>query len=642
MALLVDRLEICPWESDEEDSYSMAQINELRFSVESLLKAGERMSVVEITEEILQRMNGGKPPKAWAVDVIKDIFNEFGLEFQNAMYDEVTTPRWSVVEGSIVEQVILEEAAEEPLPEIPQEFQQLSKHESMAEGEQPEEEHVVEKLRIPELPHLISEDDSSDLEPQKWVTPPHSPKPSVEEACCIPFNPKRFSRSLPTPPTSPRHSFSKPRPSNERALSEKPPSPVATPLSSRSTTSSIIHRLRQRFLRKAKSPTISEIEQVQPAPSYVPLSPSPPPPPSLRPASVITKASHEDIQAVIHGPTLKLNRFSGISVPLTPEECEEIARRRAQHSSGEEDFDLVVRLGTLRTASGMSTTSSIMGEYIPHAPESTDIPSVPMIDAQYLSAPSKTTSVQSSGGIHRSGSRKIRRRPGRRLRIRRSLSQQTNDNNAPATPEPGPRHVLSEHNLRLLNESLGTLPPPIPTIPLPPTPSIQRHPSKNSQAYLPSEGSTNYTSRFLPVPAPPVGTAARRRSFQRMSSGRRLPSMDHFPPVRTTALGMRGGRIGLVQMGSAVKANKILGDVVLLVPEKEAVKKRRVRNKDLSPTRRASRTSLMEIPLPQANVVRGGSARKVEKLRGEKVPVESLSGTNRYIRPKSNGAVWII
>ena len=104
--------------------------------------------------------------------------------------------------------------------------------------------------------------------------------------------------------------------------------------------------------------------------------------------------------------------------------------------------------------------------------------------------------------------------------------------------------------------------------------------------------------------ASPLTTGARRR----MSQGRRYPSMDYFPLAQTTALGLMGGRIGVVQMGSAYKANKILGDVVLLVPENQVPKRRR-------------RSLHRHVSSPAPASTRGSIA-KVERLRGEKLPVE--------------------
>jgi len=74
-------------------------------------------------------------------------------------------------------------------------------------------------------------------------------------------------------------------------------------------------------------------------------------------------------------------------------------------------------------------------------------------------------------------------------------------------------------------------------------------------------------------------------------------------------LGLRGGKIGSVQRGSALKANKILGDTVFIVPEKEQLrKKRRTRNE-----------SMIFAPTPK------GSMTKVEQLSGEKIPRERLA-----------------
>jgi hypothetical protein len=85
--------------------------------------------------------------------------------------------------------------------------------------------------------------------------------------------------------------------------------------------------------------------------------------------------------------------------------------------------------------------------------------------------------------------------------------------------------------------------------------------------------------------------------------------MDYFPLAQTTPLGLMGGRIGVVQMGSAYKANKILGDVVLLVPENQHAKRRRNLHRNVS------------LPPLQSR----GSISKLERLRGEKFPVEPLA-----------------
>ena len=75
-----------------------------------------------------------------------------------------------------------------------------------------------------------------------------------------------------------------------------------------------------------------------------------------------------------------------------------------------------------------------------------------------------------------------------------------------------------------------------------------------------------------------------------------------------------------MQMGSASKANKILGDVVLIVPDGAG----RGRKK-----------------MGRAPSVRSAmSLRKVERLRGEKVTAEMVAGD--ALRPKSKGAVWVV
>jgi len=75
-----------------------------------------------------------------------------------------------------------------------------------------------------------------------------------------------------------------------------------------------------------------------------------------------------------------------------------------------------------------------------------------------------------------------------------------------------------------------------------------------------------------------------------------------------------------VQMGSASKANKILGDVVLIVPDGAG---RRRKKMGRAPSVRSAM-----------------SLRKVERLRGEKVTAEMVAGD--ALRPKSKGAVWVV
>src|SRR5271163_2765169 len=98
------------WE--EPDS---PRVREFRLSVQSLLRGSverENRDIMEIAGEALgalpERMS-----KAWAVDVLREIFGNFGLEFQRAQYDEVATPRWSMVEPSIIEEDEREDEEEE-------------------------------------------------------------------------------------------------------------------------------------------------------------------------------------------------------------------------------------------------------------------------------------------------------------------------------------------------------------------------------------------------------------------------------------------------------------------------------------------------------------------------------------------------
>jgi len=105
--------------------------------------------------------------------------------------------------------------------------------------------------------------------------------------------------------------------------------------------------------------------------------------------------------------------------------------------------------------------------------------------------------------------------------------------------------------------------------------------------------------------------------------------MDYFPLAQTTALGMKGGRIGLVQMGSPRKANKILGDIVLIVPEMEysspGGKRRRRSRRDIGPG--MGRRGSIEVTVSPR-----GSRAKVEKLRGEKLPVGTFGEDSEFPR----------
>src|SRR5215471_8736047 len=83
---------VWPWESD------IPSIHEFRLSVQSLLRGSDR-EMLEVASEVLSGIQGTMS-KAWAIEVMKEIFGRFGLEFRHAMYDEVATPRWSMIDLS--------------------------------------------------------------------------------------------------------------------------------------------------------------------------------------------------------------------------------------------------------------------------------------------------------------------------------------------------------------------------------------------------------------------------------------------------------------------------------------------------------------------------------------------------------------
>ena len=85
-----DEVIIWPW--DEETP----SIHEFRLSVQSLLRGSDR-DMLEAASEVLTGIQGSMS-KAWAIEVMKEIFGRFGLEFKPTMYDEVATPRWSMID----------------------------------------------------------------------------------------------------------------------------------------------------------------------------------------------------------------------------------------------------------------------------------------------------------------------------------------------------------------------------------------------------------------------------------------------------------------------------------------------------------------------------------------------------------------
>ena len=122
--------EILPPESDSDDALvwpwdeETPSINQFRLSVQSLLRGSDR-DMLEAASEVLTGIQGTMS-QTWAIEVMKEIFGRFGLEFKHTMYDEVATPRRSMIE-------IPEE--EQPL----EEFEDQSEDHSEGQPDQPED-----------------------------------------------------------------------------------------------------------------------------------------------------------------------------------------------------------------------------------------------------------------------------------------------------------------------------------------------------------------------------------------------------------------------------------------------------------------------------------------------------------------------
>lgn len=617
------------WE--EPDS---PRVREFRLSVQSLLRDSERdnhRDIMEIAGEALEGLPE-RMSKAWAVEVMREIFNSFGLDFKRAQYDEVATPRISMIEHSIIEEYEQESEAEDEDEEADEEMESETEEVAPLAGTHKEvrseaSDHAVK----PEVDNSTEVDDSAD-----WESVPHTPPDSGDEACCIPSL-KRLSRQTQpptlTPPISPPSTFTKP--AIATTDSEKEPDRSITPgHSSRPPSSkrnSLIQTIRTRLSKTSMKLRLTRgIRSVTPDP-VLPMSARK----NVNLRRAASKASTEDILNVLEGPVLKLNRISDMSLPLTAAERKEMERRRAHESKLTEDFDLVLRLGTLRNppaspnGQGMESFLS-MGEGSSNPTDLFEIPPVPMIEPHYFTSP---TSPRSQGTDMRRptsiGSRSSRPRSKRAITPRRKSGQHTAAT-LPVRPFVPMRNVLSENNLRLLN-AMSSAPPPPPVPSLPSSASYILTSVVRRRKFLPSDGSSINSGN---IPVPPIATAARRRSSQRSAQGRQYPSMDYFPMAHTTALGNKGGRVGLVQMGSPRKANKILGDLVLIVPEQDYVqgKRRRRSRRDTGPgmSRRGSFVQTMPIR---------GSRAKVEKLRGEKLPVQTFGDRTDY--PRGNGDMGV-
>ena len=640
------------WE--EPDS---PRVREFRLSVQSLLRGSverENRDIMEIAGEALgalpERMS-----KAWAVDVLREIFGNFGLEFQRAQYDEVATPRWSMVEPSIIEED--EEREEDEEDDEGEETETEGDDEGREEGREEEEqvnpveeihqedEAGLDDVRSDVSDHTAKLEHETSEESPDWETPPNTPPDSDDEGCCIPSL-KRLSRQTQphtiTPPVSPPTIYIKPNPisdSEKEPEGSITPAPSLVPISPK--RSSIIQSIRTRLSKTSLKFRITRrIRSLEPEPP-LPIRTPPPKEKRRRPSS---RASTEDIQTVLEGPVLKLNRMSDMSLPLTAAERKEMDRRRAHESKLTEDFDLVLRLGTLRNPPA-SPKGQDMEAFIAMVPsegssnpaDPSEIPPVPMIEPDYFTSP--TSPRSQSTDLHHAtsnASRASRPRSKRVNGVRRKSVQHTGP--IPVRPFVPMRNVLSENNLRLLNQMSSSTPaPPVPPMPASPIPSTytRTRPSVRRRKYIPSDNSSINSGQ---IPVPPIATAARRRSSQRSQHGRRYPSMDYFPLAQTTALGLKGGRIGVVQMGSPRKANKILGDIVLIVPEMEysspGGKRRRRSRRDVGPGM-ARRGSIGPTASPR------GSRAKVEKLRGEKLPVGTFGEDSEFPRMSAEPMVEV-
>ena len=87
-----------------------------------------------------------------------------------------------------------------------------------------------------------------------------------------------------------------------------------------------------------------------------------------------------------------------MTLPLTTEERNEIARRRARESKLTEDFDLVVRMGTLGDAGARESVSVTSMDIVGDSPEPPIDPAysaIPMIEPEYFSKISPDTTPSS-------------------------------------------------------------------------------------------------------------------------------------------------------------------------------------------------------------------------------------------------------
>ena len=680
--------------SDEENlqqdrsSFSFSEeipaIQEFRLSVQSLLRGSDK-GFLEIADDLLANVVvQNHMSKDWAMEVTKEIFSSFGLEYTSSAWEEVPTPTAASFE---------------------RESQRTDERESQKMEETDDTLLPTSDKPLPKRPISVIEDDESDGELPKWATPPQTPTQSILDGqCCLACSPSFRIPRPPTPPKSPIKEFVKPV--AELVEDVKDPEPELTLSSYEPSTTkgfSFMSTLRRRF-HKRSTPSLRVAKRKQ-APPIAPPSRPPPLVPKHIPIvipSQIPQAPPSEAD-VLSGPILKINRNSVISVMLTPEEREQIRRRRENESTLKEDFDLIVRLRTVRDVPRQSIVrhsivSTVMGDFIPFGVNSATIPPVPMIDPTHLSTtPLESQVIEKAAPPKRLS--KVRSRRYRLSRRKSSRPKQTvdkfNKQEEPmpqTTPSPV-RNVLSEENLRILTNVMGLYQPPIPKAPDDMPDRMVMVTGQIQEESITDDTSFDWDelkSPELPIMTVPRSkrVSVRSRSSSRARGGDRSRTWDNAPVVQTTALGLRGGKIGAVQRGSALKANKILGDAVFIVPEKEQLRKKRVTRKDsiiLPPTSKGSMTKVEQIsgekllrerfpgdeprkPGRRASSRHNLMADTLEKAGSSEVRMKREMSVERRIskekgrlersnkpeklvkrnpsvqstRPKSNGAVWII
>src|SRR5579862_1738638 len=372
---------------EEENIEEIPRMRDLRLSVRSLLREYEEdwesmpdleVGAVDVGSSLAIEPQGqDRGSRCWGLDVMSDIFKTFGMEYENRLWNEIHTPRGSLIgEGKkTIRMVDPEEREEEQEPSQPEllanipsvvvappslnESQQESQQEVYVESHRPLDFDPAddEKRLFYQVP--LPEEKVHDGEPKKYYNYPLSPPESIEDTHRIPHSPKSPvsfpSHRLPTPPTSPESMFAKPRLSKERDQSPPPPShpldlrcphcgPIAhEQLKSTKEHTSIFSAFKRRFRRQTSTPKLRlpsrETSLNSPRiPKSIPPTPRIIPTPQIIPQTLdksFTASSRDDL---LKGPTLKINRLSDISLPLSPEEKEEIDRKRATNSTAPDDF----------------------------------------------------------------------------------------------------------------------------------------------------------------------------------------------------------------------------------------------------------------------------------------------------------------